>query len=310
MHRTFLEETITERLRYRAVHRALWRGSAVFVLAMMLTVLIAQSGSLSAVAYGVLVFLVAVFGIRTWNYLNLLKEAQDAYSFSAGRQLVPVMSTVLGRTLAHIPEAMHHEETIAHLTDSSLFTDRIDDYETDDCYEIAGKLPGSVRELRVTRTERNGKQSTTVTLFSGLFGIFTLPRTLTGSTYISTEGDGSGFAHRGLWESLTESGEVKETELESNVFERDLHVASSDPVEARYILTPNVMASLHEWWLEHKATMRIAFKGSMLYIALPDNHIVFRDIPTAPTREDMQKYLSNTLRPLWRIVSLTEQVRL
>lgn len=310
IHGRFLEDTATTRLLYREFRKALWLGMILTVVALVLILVVAQSGTLPMLVYGVLVLLVAVFGIRSWNYFTMMREAYDAYSLDAMHHLVPVMSAVLGRTLSHLPEAMHHEETVAHLTASKLFTDRIDSHETDDCYQVAGKLAGSVRELKVTRTESNGKRTVTITLFSGLFGIFVLPRTLTGATYISTEGDGSGFAHRSFWTSLTESGEVKETELESNAFERDLHVAASNPVEARYILTPYAMANLHDWWLEHKANIRIAFTGNMLYIALPDIHIVFKDIPTNPTHKDMQKYLTTTLIPLWRILNLTEKVRL
>jgi hypothetical protein len=310
VHEQFLLDTATTRLRYRESRRMVWRGIGFFILPLILVFVAAQFGPVHAGAYVALVIILCVLGYRLWKHMSAASEAYDAYSFAALRYLTPVMSTVLGRTLSHLPEAMHHEETVGHLTTSQLFTDRIDTHETDDCYQVAGKLTGSVRELKATRTEQRGKQSVTITLFSGLFGIFTLPRTLTGATYISTEGDGSGFAHRSFWTSLTESGEVKETELESNAFERDLHVASTDPVEARYILTPNAMASLHDWWLEHKSNIRIAFKGNQLYIALPDTHIVFSDIPTDPTLEDMQKYLTTTLVPLWRIVSLTEQVRL
>lgn len=310
VHAQFLEDTVALRMRYRECRRQVWKGVGYFVLPLLLTFVVAQFGALPALAYVGVVAIMGVLGYHLWKHISAASEAYDAYSLAAMHHLVPVMSTIMGRTLSHLPDAMHHEETVAHLTASQLFTDRIDTHTTDDCYNVVGKLAGSVRELKATRTEQHGKNTVTITLFSGLFGIFTLPRTLSGATYISTEGDGSGFAHRSYWSSLTESGEVQETELESNAFERDLHVASSDPVEARYILTPNAMASLHDWWLEHRANIRIAFKGNTLYVALPDTHIVFNDIPTNPTLPDMQQYLSTTLLPLWRIVRLTEEVRL
>jgi hypothetical protein len=194
---------------------------------------------------------------------------------------------------------------------SGLYTDQVTTYETDDVLELTVEdRTLLLAELRLQLTQQRDKRQETTTLFSGLFVHYPLARPLVGQTYVSTEGDKHGFAHRTFWNALTGVVGVTETVLESNAFERDLHVASSDPTEARYILTPDFMEHLHDWWQEHRQNVRIAFKGQEFFMLLPDAHIRFKTAPSTRNDNRVIEYLYSLARPVWRTLRLVEDMRL
>ncbi len=143
----------------------------------------------------------------------------------------------------------------------------------------------------------------------GVFAISELPRPVSGKTFISTEGDEDGFGHTTFWDQMTRSGDVQETIFEWNDFEERLYVATSDPVEARYILTPDFMANLHDWWLERKGNIRISFIGNQMSVLLPHMPLHVADTRVRFTTQDLQRYTLDIALPLWHILTLDEIVR-
>ena len=219
------------------------------------------------------------------------------------------VQTIL-QNVAGVPVVTHDMvKTLVQL--SGLYTDHVTTYKTDDVLKLfVGDRPLMLAELQLSVTHQRDKHQETKQLFSGVFVHYLLSRPLTGQTYVSTEGDKHGFAHRTFWNTLTGITGVEETQLESNAFERDLHVASSDPIEARYILTPNFMEHLHEWWQEHRQSVRIAFKGQEFFMLLPDAHIKLNATPHALTDAVVIEYLYTLARPVWRTLRLLEDMRL
>lgn len=223
--------------------------------------------------------------------------------------LAPIISDTLNRMVVYSSDIDHREETLRLLTESALMTVSGITIISDDMLTVFDETELSLRELVVTaqETSENGKNDTRE-LFKGMFVVAKLPFTHTAETYISTENDRNGFAHRSFWTNLLGSGVAKETVLEWNDFEANLHVATTDAVAAREVLTPEFMHDLYNWWLEHKLNMRIAIKGNKLYLLLPEPSIKIGFSTSSTNPKHIRTYACSLIRPLWRSLVLVEDV--
>tara|TARA_B100000508_G_C11464464_1_gene280856 strand:- start:4702 stop:5700 length:999 start_codon:yes stop_codon:yes gene_type:complete len=246
--------------------------------------------------------LLIIFAGRRWlmNERLLAKEMNMA--------LVPILAEMFGRAFMYTHNEQHGEETKMFLLESKLITLPKLNITSDDMYQVYGGPDLSFRELHVTRDVKRGKHQSTEQVFKGIFMVADLPKEHPAETYISTEGDRSGFAHRTFWHDVFEFGNIEETELEWNDFEKDLHVASSDGSAARQILTPDFMEDLHEWWLEHKLNIRIAFKGARMYMLLPASSIQIGTSTTSTKPKKIRRFATSLAQPIWRSLRLFEDL--
>lgn len=282
-----------------------------FRMGAMVVILIAGGGLLaqattpllSPALYIFLGGLVATFFVgRDWL------RAETALARKLNAALVPLLGQVLPYSFSWAGAETHREETASIFRESGLVTERVDTITVDDMYRTIADYEVTFRELQATRQEGNGKSRRTVTVFHGLLVTVALPKTLTATTYISTEGVKNGLAHESFWSGVKAQG-IEETVLEWNEFEKDLHVASSDGVEARYILTPNFMADLYAWWQEGKENIRISFKGNEMLLLLPDSQVRVSWSTAARDEAKLTDYLMSIAKPIWRTLTLVEDVR-
>lgn len=283
-----------------------------FRMGAMVVILIAGGGLLSQAAtplmspslYIFLGSLIATFFVgRDW----LRAEADLAHKLN--QALIPVLGKVFPYQFSWLPAEMHSEATKTLFRESGLVTESVDTITVDDMYSTTAQYPVTFRELSATRQEGSGKSRHTVTVFHGLLVTVALPKTLEATTYISTEGVKDGLAHQNFWSGVKERG-IEETILEWNDFEKDLHVASSDGTEARYILTPDFMANLYAWWQEGKENIRISFKGREMLLLLPDGQVRLNWSTAASDEAKLATYLMSIAKPIWRTLTLVEDVRL
>lgn len=254
-------------------------------------------------------YLVAL-GVVVIKYIIEWSKAAQKLTDEINKALLPIISKTLGRECVYTDDKGNADATKALLNQSELLTERIDSIETDGSYRFTEPCSLTVRELKAERIERRDKNTTTVTVFSGVFVEVDLVKELSGVTYISTEGDKSGFGHLNFFGKILGLGNIKETKLEWNQFEKDLHVATSDPSEARYVLTPNFMSDLHDWWVEDKENIRIVFRGNKMFMLLPDKEIKFGMSTASDKPEKVKEYALSVIRPLWRTITLVEDIRL
>ena len=160
-------------------------------------------------------------------------------------------------------------------------------------------------ELDVKHVTGSGKNKRIKNIFHGYFLAFDLDRSLEGKTFVSTEGDKSGFGHRSYWSSVLNKG-IKETELEWNDFEKMLHVASDNPTEARYILTPDFMKDLYEWWKDKKQNIRISFIGNRMYVLFPDKRVKLTGLVENLSTREIIKNMESIALPLLHVLHLLE----
>ena len=224
--------------------------------------------------------------------------------------MVPILTNTLDRMLMYTNNTGHEEQTKRLLVESKLLTVPDIVVTSDDMYSIFGGSDTTVRELHIHQIvpDKDGKTNQ-VELFKGVLVVAELAKTLEAETFISTDGDRRGFAHRTFWSDLMENGEVKETVLEWNDFENHLHVATNNPTAARELLTPVMMQVVYDWWVEHKLNMRVAFRGNKLFMLLPDTSIRINASTTSTKPDAVERYAWSIARPLWRSLLLIDEVR-
>lgn len=290
--KTAREEIIKNR-RYFFVTMSLLVGA--FLIASMLPFYLAS-------------LMIISLAIATGTYGYLWDKQLRALAKKHNAALVPIISACLGSSAIYTHDDTKGEILNQLLNDSELITAGFDSVKVDDIYTFE-KEKVTVRELEITKRVSNGKNTSTVTVFKGLFVNVGLRKPLAGNTYISTEGDKYGFAHKDFMADLFINNKIKETVLEWNEFERDLHVATDNGMEARYILTPAFMIDLHNWWLISPINMRIVFKGQSMYMLLPNSKIKFNTSTTSVDTEELNKYAEIVIEPLWRTLTLVEDIR-
>ncbi len=250
-----------------------------------------------------LFFIIALF-VLTQMWFTQEKNFAQAMSTA----MTPVLSSLFDISFKHTKSSEHDEETKSLLSESNLLTAENIDITSDDMYHTLSEASLSFREIIATQRVQQGENHTNTVVFKGIL-VVADTKYYVGETYISTDGDRSGFAHKTFWSNLFSSSEIKETILEANDFEADLHVASNNPTAAREILTPNFMIDLHDWWKEHKSNMRIVFKDKRMLMLLPESTIVTSHYTTSTKPIRIKKYLLSLAKPIWRSLYLIEDVR-
>jgi hypothetical protein len=118
------------------------------------------------------------------------------------------------------------------------------------------ETPFEVSELSVVRA--GGKSAPEP--FAGLFFHFDFNKTLSGVTVVQPEGSE-------LWAGGSEEGRQL-VPMESPVFESRFTVYASDPVEARYILTPALMERIVRIHAETGRQILLSFSGGRAFVAI------------------------------------------
>lgn len=213
------------------------------------------------------------------------------------------------RSLRESPES---EQVLASLTASELITEPYNTTHIDNVFAVdVSDRRVMVSELHLEHITNSGRSRQVKQVFKGYFVALPLKKALTGKTFISTEGDTHGFAHRTYWSTLLETEtKIKETKFEWNDFEALLHVATDNNREAREILTPEFMSGLYDWWKNHdKLNIRIAFSGNLMYMLFPDSQIRFEQTVSKVEVNELKEYILTIARPLLHVLHLVEDVR-
>jgi hypothetical protein len=239
-----------------------------------------------------------------------------AHSVLVDRQPVDQRSSKIRQMIqivrGHVHSLRESKETdrVLHdLATSLLLTESFNKTRIDCVFEIdvAGS-PMRVAELEVKNVDGAGRRKESSQIFKGYFVTYQLPHTCQGKTFISTEGDLYGFAHRTYWNALKGS-EYKEVLFKWTEFENLIHVASDNEKETRRRVTAPLMHDLYEWWSEQSANIRISFVGNLIYILFPDEQIRFEETVEEINEKELSAYLKTIAKPLLSVLHLIEHVR-
>lgn len=297
----------------RDLERAWKRNRRFFVVSLfplVLAYLLFRVWPVSPESYSqlvVFVVLVAFFGLTAWLW-SKMNTSKTAFDREVNRIIFAEVFSIMGisGTLSPSSNASVHTQ----LDQSELITESRNTVAVGDQFTIkAAAHTIFVHELNVKNVISFGdRYHYTKRIFNGYFVETKLSRTLTGKTFVSTDGDDSGFGHASFWTKLTGGG-VKETTMEWNEFENLLHVATTDETEARYVLTPDFMQDLYDWWSGQKGNIRITFLADHMYLLFPDKKVRVDGTVSGLSRRKVNKYMFSIARPLLHVVHLIEGVR-
>ena len=163
---------------------------------------------------------------------------------------------------------------------SGLFSSDIDSYEGEDCFHgKVGSTQISLSELHVQRKERSGKNTRWVTVFQGIFMIADFHKNFRCTVIVEPDFAEAAFGFLGRKLQGLSGNLIR---LENPEFERAFKVRGSDPVEARYLLTPDMqerfLALRNNW----SPQVRAAFRDSSLVLAIPKSGDWFEVDPSTP----------------------------
>lgn len=263
------------------------------------------SGWALVIIFILLLFMAGVSGWILWRWSKVNKEFNKA--------LNPIVFdkafAILGFAGQHLsPDSVSEPEITALLDHSELITENRNRYVVDDMVvsEYQGR-PLFMSELSVQNVTGSGKNRRTKNIFHGILITHDLPKSLNGKTFVTTEGDKRGFGKMSWWRRWFKKAETpQETILEWNDFENTLHVATTDGTEARYILTPDFMADLYDWWIVRKGKIRLSFIADRFYVLYPDKRVKIGVSTVSLAEKDLQQYVLAAARPLWHMKKLME----
>ena len=195
---------------------------------------------------------------------------------------------------------LDHSELVTESRNKAMMGDMVS-------FTVNGKQV-FVSELDLRNETGSGKNRKVKKIFHGYFVSCDLPAMRAGKTFVSTDGDRNGFGHRTFWNTRIVEKGVANVTLEWNEFENLLHVAATDQIEARIVLTPDVMHRLYDWWQSEKGNIRLSFIASRLYILFPSREVTLAASVTTISSEAIRSELLTITKPLIPILHLLEVV--
>lgn len=298
----FIERTARQRGRVITMRSVVCPLMAVCVLATL--GLVVAYTRFSDTAFNLMLASVLLLVIVTVVAVTRLDRQNRLLTQEVNLALMPTVIAVLKRIILFTNNSENSEHTAQTLQASGLLPEAYDMIDIDDVYTVYEPYNVTLEEIRVTKREdRQHKE-----VFSGFLVAATLSKTISGTTIVTTQNDSVYFGSTNFWDGILKNSMLKVTELEWGEFERDLHVATSDPVQARVILTPDFMHNLHDWWKEDKIAVRLAFSGNMLYMLFPYSYKT-RLHTTSVEAADVEAYATEIIYPLWRTLRLLEDVK-
>jgi hypothetical protein len=200
---------------------------------------------------------------------------------------------------------------MASFQQGALFNSRIDRYHGEDCFHgKAGQTNILLSELHVQRkdtsTDSKGRTKTTwVTVFQGIYLIADFHKHFNGHVRIEPDVAEATFGWLGR-KLQGFSGDL--VRLENPDFERAFKVRASDPVEARYLLTPDMQERFLELRNRWSPGIHAALTGSSLHLAIPNRQNWFEPDINTPASHTQQ--LNDFLQQLVLLLHITEQLDL
>jgi hypothetical protein len=269
-----LREIETERSQqvHRFAHIALWSVVIGGLLSLGLAVL--QTGAWAFAPLGIALIIVGV------AYSTKASEWRNTFKHRVMTQLVKLFHPSLNyHPNRAIAEAEYRLSMLFH---NSPDPDR---YRGEDYIEgVIDKTDIRLSELhteyrQVTYDSKGNRREYWVTIFRGLFISADFHKHFHGITLVLPDTEQSWLGGLGQWlQSISaklgnQPGEL--VKMEDPEFERLFKVFSTDQVEARYILTPNMIRRIVEFRNRTNSQVRLSFIASRVFVAISTSHNYF-----------------------------------
>ena len=164
-------------------------------------------------------------------------------------------------------------------------------------------------EYRTTTTDSKGRTQTRWhTIFKGTFFVADFNKHFHGSTVVLPDLAEKLFGRFGQKLQSMNLSRDQLVRLEDVEFEKLYAVYSSDQVEARYLLTPGLMARITDFVKRTDHHVSLSFVGSNLYVAIPHSKDMFEPNLFKPVTD--AKLVQEYLDDLMLAVSIVDDLNL
>ena len=244
---------------------------AIDALAMVLQLVLSRDPS------PVFYILIATLTIFTLVLVFIKSNKAKAYREKFKKEIAGTIVHLIDPEWEYQPEGYIIED---EYYESGFFRKYCDNYEGDDLVTgVIDKTDFRCSELhteyKTQSTNSNGSTSTSWhTIFRGLFFHADFHKHFSGETYLSPNLTG-GFFKKIKTFIYKNTSKGKLVKLENPEFGKIFMVHSSNPGEARYILTPIMMEAIVKISKQYKRKMYLSFVGSRVYCAISFNKELF-----------------------------------
>lgn len=194
-------------------------------------------------------------------YFSLADKGANDWKIDYENKVVnTIVKIAFGENGDYAPDYGHSE---TEFNNTQLFDTVPNIYYSEDL--ISGKVDKTTlyfSEVLAQKETKNGKNTSTKTIFSGILFTADFNKHFKGKTIV-IEHELFGFLSR------------KTIELENPDFRELFTVYADDPIEARYILTPSLMEKILHLNKKWKGGLGLSFINSQLTIAIPMSHNFF-----------------------------------
>jgi len=153
-------------------------------------------------------------------------------------------------------------------------------------------------ELTVEHVTRRNKEDHVRRVFRGLFFVADFNKAFRGQTLVLPDQAERSLGSIGrAFQSLASAfGSLALVELESPEFERNFVVRSSDPTEARYVLSPSLMERILRFHQKTGSKLRLSFLAGRVAVAIPMEGDRFQVNALSPlTLDDVRRWAGDLL---------------
>ncbi len=257
----------------------------------------------------VLLLALVPLGIGIYCFVGYGRKRRD-YAAAFKEQVIRELVRSIDAGLHYYPERMISQ---MEYQQSDIFRAPLDRYSGDDFVE--GTL--GVTELRFSELHHQEKKESVdskgrrrthwVTIFKGIFFVADFNKHFHGRTYIFPDAGSSFLGIGKLFEKWSVNrGDL--VELENPEFEKLFTVYGTDPVEARFLLSPSLMERLVNFRRKANSRLHLSFINSTLYMALPISNNLFE--PNVFSTGIKSDYLQDYFRYLDLVTGLVEDLNL
>ncbi|MBM4385148.1 MAG: DUF3137 domain-containing protein [Deltaproteobacteria bacterium] len=126
-------------------------------------------------------------------------------------------------------------------------------------------------ELHVKHVEKTKNGTRTRVVFDGIFFVADFNKSFRSQTVVlpDTAERALGTFGRAFQSLASGASGMQLVELEDPAFERAFTVRSTDPTEARYLLSPSLMQRIAAFGANTGSKLRLGFLGGRVYVAIP-----------------------------------------
>lgn len=267
-----IQPNISELVGLRDKVRTMWYIGVPLVLLIVFSIWgLAESGG------AVLIILVIALIIGLVVVISKGSSAWKKYRAEFKLKVVAEIVKAINPAWSYAPDGLISEQVYHQ---SNLFRTRYDRYQGDDLVKgVLEKTDFECSELHtqykeVTTDSKGRRRERWVTIFRGLFFHADFNKDFIGRTYVSPDVAERLFGRLGR-KLQKVSGPAPLVVLENVEFEKAFVVHATDPIEARYILTPVIMEAMLNIRRIYNCEVHFSFIGSRVYCALSMNKNLF-----------------------------------